>query len=217
MIVTFFQKQIFLGCWKDLRVWVKILLLKWKSKNRTSSKKNVAKGTLFSCGSQKRFCAGRTKLFWSLFKIFFALTAVKCTKRSCSQPILAHLTGFNVLHYAEKDKENSHKIFFASFSSKMHKIVLCGPHKTFFARSNKFFWVKSLTYFSNFSHYLSSDAVIIKIRVLDQFKQISKKLFRKSLEKSFAVTKKFHQANSHIHILQTCVRAITLSFALLWV
>ena len=173
----------------------------------------LLKELYFLCGSQKMFCAGRTKLFCSLFKIFFALTSVKCTKRSCSQPILAHLTGFNALNFAEKDKENSHKIFFASFSSKMHKIVLCGPHKTFFARSNKFFWVKSLTYFSNFCHYLSSDAVIIKIRVLDQFRQISKKLFTKSLEKLFAVTKKFYQANSHIHILQTFVRAATLSLA----
>ena len=47
MVVTFFQKQTFLGCWKDLRVWVKTLLLKWKSKNRTSSKKMLLKELYF--------------------------------------------------------------------------------------------------------------------------------------------------------------------------
>ena len=75
LVVTFFEKQFLLGCPKDLCVWMEILLPQWKSKTRTSSQKMLLKELYFLCGSQKKFCAGRTKLFvhfwWKIRKKVF--------------------------------------------------------------------------------------------------------------------------------------------------
>ena len=122
MVVTFFEKQFLLGCPKDLCVWMEMLLPPWKSKTRTSTQKMLLKELYFLCGSQKKFCAGRTKLFvhcwWKVRKKVFVrvllsfsanfrtLKPVRWARMSCEQLHFVHLTAVNTKNILKNDQNS---------------------------------------------------------------------------------------------------------------
>ena len=142
MLVTFFQKRIFLGCWKDLCVWVKILLLKWKSKNRTSSKKMLLKELCFLAVRKNCFVRAAQKYFDHYLKSFLSWLLLNLTKRSCSQLILAHLTSFNVVIFAQKDNKTRTKTFLRTFHHQSTNSFV-RPAQNFFCEQQQTFLGKS--------------------------------------------------------------------------